>query len=160
MSQDLNSVFSDEKFLNALRSCKTTEDAAKLFNENGVKVNAQVLEDALLLINAVKENSTAAKNNNLEEDELPDDYAEQVAGGGKMSSSFQESFGQIFNIIGDNPMVVSIMMENFGGAKASQAAANLRAVAFLIEDRYGIPLYQQTMQMATDVLNMIETGNL
>ena len=50
---------------------------------NGVEVNAQVLEDALLLINAVKTNSTAAKTDDLEEDELPEDYAEQVVGGGK-----------------------------------------------------------------------------
>ena len=162
MGKDLHETFSDEKFLADLKKCSTTEDVAKLFSEHGLKVNAEILHDAIMAINAVKSGviSTPVTAEKIEDDELPDELAEKVAGGGSVSSELSGQFSKIFSVMGDNPMVISIIMENLAGERAAVAAANLRAVAYIIEKHYGIPLAAQTMNMATQVFQMINSGEL
>lgn len=150
--------FADEKFLSALKKCSTAEDAAKLFSENGIEVDAKTLQGALTTIRAVQSGElvlTEKVDDDLEDGELSDDLAEKVAGGNDdMSQAFTPLF-QMFNVMMDNPMCVSILIENMFGEDVGPAAQNLRTVSYIMEQA-GVPLAKQNMQMAQYTMNWLQ----
>lgn len=154
----LQKKFSDENFLAELKKCSTAEDAAKLFSENGIEVDAKTLKGALTTIRAVESGAlvlSAEVDEDLEEGELSDDLAERVAGGNEDISQAFTPLVQMFSVMMNNPMCVSILIENMFGEEAAPAAQNLRKVSFIMEQA-GFPLAKQNMQMAQHTMQCLQ----
>lgn len=154
----LQEKFSDEKFLADLKKCSTAEDAAKLFNENGIEIDAKTLTGVLTTIRKVQSGELVLIEKvatDLEEGELPDDIAERVAGGNQdMDNAFAPMI-QMFSVMMNNPMCVSILIENMFGPEATPVAQNLRKVSYIMEQA-GFPMAQQNMQMAQYTMNWLQ----
>lgn len=154
----LQEKFSDEKFLAELKKCSSAEDAAKLFSENGIEIDAKTLTGALTTIHKVQSGElvlSAEVNDDLEEGELSDELAERVAGG---NDDFSQAFAPLvtmFSVMMDNPMCVSILIENMFGEEAAPAAKNLRTVSIIMEQA-GFPLAKQNMQMAQYTMQWLQ----
>ncbi len=154
----LQEKFSDEKFLAELKKCSSAEDAAKLFSENGIEIDEKTLTGALTTIRKVQSGElvlNAEVNVDLEEGELSDELAERVAGG---NDDFSQAFAPLvtmFSVMMDNPMCVSILIENMFGEEAAPAAKNLRTVSIIMEQA-GFPLAKQNMQMAQYTMQWLQ----
>lgn len=152
----LQKKFDDPQFIAELKKCSSEEDAAKLFTENGIELDARTLSAMLKTFCAVQSGEIKFTED-VEEDELSDDLAEEVAGG---NSDMVDPFAQlnaVFSVMLNNPMVVSILIENFGDEKSVATANNIRKVAFIMEEYGHIPLAKQTMQMATQTMQYIRS---
>lgn len=154
----LQEKFSDEKFLATLKKCSTAEDAAKLFSENGIEIDAKALTGVLTTIRAVESGELVLSpevDNDLEEGELSDDLAERVAGGNDDMAQAFTPLIQMFSVMMNNPMCLSILIENMFGEEAAPAAQNLRKVSFIMEQA-GFPLARQNMQMAQYTMEWLQ----
>ena len=155
----LQKKFSDEKFISNLKKCYTAEDAAKIFNENGIEIDAKTLKGALTTIRAVESGELVLNSkvvaDELEDGELSDDLAERVAGGNDDISQAFAPLVTMFNVMMNNPMCVSILIENMFGTEMAPAAQNLRKVSLIMEQA-GFPLAQQNMQMAQYTMQWLQ----